>query len=241
MKWFNFKNQGETAEMYFYGDILGSEADKFSHEDKCPSDIIEAVKACEGKAIDVYINSCGGSVFGGIAIYNILKRHTGKKTVHIDGIAGSIASVIAMCGDEILIPENAYLMIHKPWIYGAGNAIELRKTADDLDKIEKGIIAIYCEKLAEGMTETDIVAMMEAETWLTGADAMKVFTVKKTKGVSALNCSSKLISSYHNAPKTLTVEIVKEERKIETMKDSKEIEKKALIDIQIKLNNALLS
>ena len=73
--------------------------------------------------MNIYINSGGGSVFAGIAIYNMLKRYQGKKTVHVDALAGSIASVIAFADSDMpTIPSNAYLMIHKPWAGCEGNA-----------------------------------------------------------------------------------------------------------------------
>ena len=102
--------------------------------------------------MNIYINSGGGSVFAGIAIYNMIKRHAAKANVkvYVDGLAGSIASILAFAGSEPPeIPSNAFLMIHNPWSYCEGNAEDMRKMADDLDQIKTGILNIYAEHLKE--------------------------------------------------------------------------------------------
>src|SRR3712207_1077741 len=111
------KNQTEDkAELYFYGDIVSETWQSYwFEEDKCPQDVSDFLKELENsKDVDIYINSGGGSVFAGIAIYSMLKRHKGKKIVHVDGLAASIASVIALAGDEVIIPSYANFMIHNP-------------------------------------------------------------------------------------------------------------------------------
>ena len=117
--------------------------------------------------LNIYVNSGGGSVFAGLAIYNMLKRK-GSKTVYVDGVAASIASVIALAGDRIVIPSNAFLMIHKPWTISAGNANDFRKMAEDLDHIESGILNVYKENLKDGIGIEEIQQLVDAETWLRG-------------------------------------------------------------------------
>ena len=117
--------------------------------------------------IRIYINSYGGSVFEGTAIYNLLRRHPARKVVYIDGFACSIASVIAMAGDKIIMPRNTLMMIHNMWMEAVGNAAELRKAADDLDVINTAGRAAYLEKAGEKLNEAELAAMMDAETWLT--------------------------------------------------------------------------
>lgn len=114
--------------------------------------------------LDVRINSNGGSVFDGIAIYNALRQHPARKTVHVDGIAASIASVIAMAGDEIRMGEGAWMMIHDPSGLAIGSADEMRATADLLDQIKGQLIGIYATRT--GMADEAIAALMEAETWM---------------------------------------------------------------------------
>ena len=101
----------DSADIYFYGDIVGNDGDKWwGNDDKCPSDVATLLKECENVSqLNIYVNSNGGDVFAGNAIYNMLKRHKAHKTVYVDGLAASIASVIVMAGDEIIMPANSYL------------------------------------------------------------------------------------------------------------------------------------
>ncbi|NKI17431.1 Clp protease ClpP [Spongiibacter sp. KMU-166] len=121
--------------------------------------------------INLSIHSPGGAVFEGLAIYNLLRNHPAKVNVHIDGLAASIASVIAMAGDTITIPENAFMMIHKPWVNSMGDAEKLREDADLLDKVETSLLSAYRSKT--GLPDDEITAMIAAETWLTGAEAVE--------------------------------------------------------------------
>lgn len=117
--------------------------------------------------INLYINSYGGSVFEGTAIYNQLKRHPAHKTAYIDGFACSIASVIAMAADEVVMPRNALMMIHNMWMDARGSAAELRKAADDLDVINTAGRGAYLSKAGDRLDEAVLTQMMDAETWLT--------------------------------------------------------------------------
>jgi ATP-dependent Clp protease protease subunit len=160
--------------------------------------------------IKVYINSDGGDVFAGQAIHSMLKRHKAKVKVYIDGLAASIASVIAMAGDEIYMPSNSMMMLHNPWTLVLGNSEELRKIADDLDKIREGIVAAYQTKTA--LSKDKIIEMMDAETWMTADEAVRLGfadKVEKEKAVAAslsdgvlvLNGQKFDISKYQKAPK----------------------------------------
>ena len=124
--------------------------------------------------INLYINSYGGSVFEGTAIYNQLRRHSAHKTVYVDGFACSIASVIAMAGDEIVMPRNTLMMIHNMWVRTMGNAAELRKAADDLDVINAAGRAAYLLKAGDKLDEKRLEEMMVAETWLTAAQCIEL-------------------------------------------------------------------
>lgn len=173
------KNETPTsADLFFYGDIVSDWWGAWDETDQYPEAIREFLKECDGKDLNIYINSAGGSVFAGIAIYNMLSRHKGFKTVHVDGMAASIASVIALAGDRVIVPSNAFLMIHKPWAECVGNADDCRKMADDLDAVETGILNVYKEHLAEGATIEDIKRMVAEETWLNGEEAAKYFAVE---------------------------------------------------------------
>lgn len=179
---FEIKNETETsADLYFYGDIVSDWWGAWQDEDQYPAAIKDFLAAQAGKDLNVYINSGGGSVFAGIAIYNMIKRHAAKNKVqiHIDGLAGSIASIIAFAGSEPpKIPSNAFFMIHNPWSFAEGNAEELRKMANDLDVIAVGMLSIYEENLKDGISIDTIKELMNAETWLSGEEAANYFNVE---------------------------------------------------------------
>ncbi len=122
------------------------------------------------KTLNIFINSPGGSVFDGVAIYNVLRRHKARKVVQIDGLAASIASVIAMAGDEINIALNGMMMIHDPWAFAMGTAEDFRKAADMLDKTRVAILDTYVDRAAA--TEEELSEWMTAETWFTAEEAV---------------------------------------------------------------------
>jgi HK97 family phage major capsid protein/ATP-dependent Clp endopeptidase proteolytic subunit ClpP len=162
------KQQDEDeAEIVIYGDIgegffsEGIGADQFQKE-------LKALGA--KKRITVCINSPGGSVFEGLAIYNQLEMHKAEIVVRIDGLAGSIASVIAMAGDTVLMPENAMMFIHDPWSMVAGDAEDMRKAADALDKIKLSILSAYRKKT--GLSDDELARMMTEETWMLAEEAL---------------------------------------------------------------------
>lgn len=161
--WYSVKAKGGgTAEVLIYDEIgaWGVSAKQFARDVKDLGNVSQ---------IDLRINSPGGSVFDGNAIYNQLKQHPARVVVHVDGLAASMASVIAMAGDHIVMPENALMMIHNPWTVSIGNAEDLRKDADLLDTIKTTLLKAYGRSM---MTDDEISEMMDAETWLTGADAV---------------------------------------------------------------------
>lgn len=192
-----------SAEIYFYGEIVSDSWEAWTDEDQYPDNIKNLLKEHEGKNLDIYINSGGGSVFAGIAIYNILKRHSGYKTVHVDGIAASIASVIALAGDRVIIPKNAFMMIHKPWSWCIGNANDFRREAEVMDTLEQSIIGIYEEHLCEGVDIETIADMVDAETWLTGEQAAEYFNIEVGEEKQIAACAD--LSRFKNAPKNLQI------------------------------------
>ena len=201
----NIKNLGEKAELHFYGEIVCDEWEKWSDLDTCPEDVLNYLSKIENsKELDIYINSGGGSVFAGLGIYNILKRHKGRKTVYVDGLAGSIASIIAMVGDEIIVPSNSFIMIHKPLCGVCGNANDMREIADTLDRIEEGLINTYKTKLKHNVDIETIKAMVNAETWLTGEEASKYFNITVTEANKMIaKVDTNLLNSYKNVPENL--------------------------------------
>lgn len=198
------KNETLTsADLYFYGDIVSDWRGVWTDADQYPEAIRDFLKEQDGKSLNIYINSGGGSVFAGLAIYNMLSRHKGFKTVYVDGMAASITSVIALAGDRVVIPSNAFIMIHKPWAGCDGNANDFRKMADDLDAVETGIINIYRNHIAEGADIADIQRMVAEETWLNGEEAAKYFNIEVGTAKEYAAKVTDTVSGYGNIPKEI--------------------------------------
>lgn len=153
-----------AATIWLYDEIgyWGITAKTFAEELKAIGDV---------EAITVQINSPGGDVFDGLAIYNSLVKHRASVNVEIDGYAASIASIIAMAGDSISIADNAMLMIHNPWTFAMGEANDLRKTADTLDQVRTQLINTYAKRT--GLDDETIGEMMDAETWIESGPAVE--------------------------------------------------------------------
>ncbi|MDC4242479.1 Clp protease ClpP [Clostridium tertium] len=201
-----FRNELTNQELYFYGDIVSDSWGKWCDEDKCPQDVLEILNSIdENRDLNIYINSGGGSVYAGLAIYNQLKRKKCNKTVRVDGLAASIASVIMLAGDKVIIPKTAQTMIHDPWmgIWGGFNAAEFRKMADDLDACCETILNVYSENLKEGVNIDDIRTMMHEETWLTGDKAAQYFNIEVEDSAIAVACASNYFDKYKNIPEDL--------------------------------------
>ena len=148
-------------------------------------------------AIDLRLNSPGGSVFDAVAIYNALKRHAGDITVWIDGIAASAASYIAMAGETIVMPENAFLMIHDPSGLVMGTAEDMRSTAEALDKVKGSLIQGYAAK--SGKADDEIATLMAAETWLDAQDALDLGFIDRIAEPVKLAASFD-VARFRNAP-----------------------------------------
>lgn len=167
-----------TLDLYIYGDVEGDyydwREDEFVRSETSANFFREELaKYPNVTQINIYINSYGGSVFEGTAIYNQLKRHPAYKTVYIDAFACSIASVIAMAGDKVIMPRNALMMVHNMWMCMCGNAAELRKAADDLDKINEAGREAYLTKAGDKLTPEIIARLEDDETWLTAEECIQ--------------------------------------------------------------------
>lgn len=171
-RFWNIKRNATGAELFLYSEI--SDTTWYGDEVTPTKFQKELSEVGEVDEIDVFINSPGGDVFAGFAIYNILKRYPAKKVVTVDGLAASAASIIAMAGDEIYIPENATLMIHNAWTCARGGAEDLRKAADELDRVNAQIVSVYTEANRTGKESAEIAEMMNAETWMTGSEAVEM-------------------------------------------------------------------
>lgn len=194
---YRFANRaGKSADLYLYDDIGAS----FFGEGITAKQVVDDVqKLGDAKTLNVRINSAGGNVFEGLAIYNALTRAPVEVLTHVDGIAASIASIIAMAGSKISMAENAMMMIHDPYTGGFGTAEELRKTADTLDTIRGNLVATYAKRT--GQNENDISDMMAAETWFTASDALQAgFTDSIGQALQIAASASPMFSKFQNVP-----------------------------------------
>lgn len=167
-----------TLDMYIYGDVEGDYYDWWNDRDVESETSArhfreELAKHENITQINIYINSYGGSVFEGTAIYSQLKRHSAFKTVYIDGFACSIASVIAMAGDKVVMPSNTLMMIHNAMMGVFGNSDELRKAADNLDTIMEGNRQAYLNKANGKIEENKLIEMLKTDTWLTAKECVE--------------------------------------------------------------------
>lgn len=194
-----FINKGKTGEIWLYDQVGegwfgGMSAKTF---------VAEMQNLGKVDIINLHINSPGGSVFEGVAIYNSLNSHPARIEVDVDSVAASIASLIAMSGDEIRMAANSMMMIHDPMGVTVGSAQDMRKTAELLDQV-KGVIALtYANRT--GKKETEISDMMTEETWMTAAEAEDMgFADIVTKEQRIAACTGFDFSNFRRTPPGLT-------------------------------------
>lgn len=214
-KFWNLKlTTNNSAELLLYGPI--SEYSWWGDEVTPKQFIDDLASLGDVEEIAVRINSGGGDVFAGVAIYNALKRHAAKIIVYIDGLAASIASIIAMAGDKIVMGAGAMMMVHNPWssVWG-GDANDFRIAADLLDKIRDSLVDVYIART--NLSRDEIITMMDAETWLGANDAVKLgfadevenaipVAASMRNGMAFFNGVKHDLSKFANAPK-LPVEV----------------------------------
>ena len=164
------KTSDFEADLYIYGDIVSYRWDEGDVSAESLKKEVEALG--DISKINVHINSLGGSTFQGLAIYNYLKQHKATIDVYIDGIAASSASIIAMAGDHIYIPKTALMMIHNCWTYAIGNAEELRKIAEDMDKVAEAYKSAYISKI--NITKEKLEELLADETYLTAEECIEM-------------------------------------------------------------------
>jgi len=168
-KYYSLATENNEANINIYGDITSWE---LLESDVSSYTLSKELEGLDVDTINVYINSYGGEVAEGLAIYNALKRHKAKIKTFCDGFAASIASVIFMAGDERIMSNASLLFIHNAWTYADGNAKELRKVADDLDSITQASINAYMNHV--NITEEELKEMLDNETWITPQDALEM-------------------------------------------------------------------
>lgn len=165
------KNEtADTADLFLYGSIRQSYW--WDDEGSCISanGVRKSLESLKGKNINIHINSPGGDVFESIAICNLLKQHDGDINIYVDAMAGSGASLIATAGTKVYMFANSMQMIHNAWTIASGNAAELRKVADDLEKIDSAVKASYMGRFVG--TEEELTKLLADESYLTAAECL---------------------------------------------------------------------
>ncbi|EFY5549132.1 Clp protease ClpP [Shigella dysenteriae] len=195
--WFRMQAGHQSdADIYIYDEIgfWGVTAKQFISDLNALGDITH---------INLHINSPGGDVFEGIAIFNALKTHGASITVYVDGVVASMASVIAMVGNPVIMPENTFMMIHKPFGFTGGDAEDMRTYADLLDKVEAVLLPAYAQKT--GKTTDEVAAMLADETWMSGAECLAHgFADQVTPAVKAMACiQSKRTEEFKKMPESI--------------------------------------
>lgn len=214
MKKFWTMNKSETqtnsAEIMIYGTIGSS----WWEESVSASQFNKDLKAL-GNDIDeitVRINSTGGSVYDGLSIRSQLKSHKAVVTVIVDGLAASIASIIAMGADKIIMAKGSNMMIHNPMASAFGEAKDLRNTADFLDKIRESLVSVYADKT--GLSSDELIDLLDAETWMSAEEAVEngfadevegqlEVTAKMAGTIAVFNGIPMDVSNYVNVPERL--------------------------------------
>lgn len=205
--YFQMKATNNVAQIDIFGDIV---SEKWFDEETSATSFRDALKELgDVSTINLSINSGGGSVFDGIAIYNMLKSYKATVNVYVEGLAASIASVIAMAGDTITMRSGSMMMVHMPWTLSQGNAEEMRKTADTLEKTGDSIVDIYSERT--GISSDDIRNIMNQETWLSAEEAVEQgWATKLDKKEAVMNSVPKeIFGRFSNVPKNVLARVEK--------------------------------
>ena len=222
----------KNAELTLYGEISDY---SWWGDEVTPKQFKEDLDALgDIDTLNVYINSTGGDVFAGQTIYSILKRHKAKVNVYIDGLAASIASLIAMAGDKVIMPVNAMMMIHNPWTWAEGNANDFRKLADDLDKITQASINAYMSRV--NITEDKLKELLDAETWLLPDEALEMgfatSIISETQSNKAAASARKaLFDLFKNKNKPAKIISFNSDLTVTNLEEIKDIVKQALEEI----------
>jgi ATP-dependent protease ClpP protease subunit len=205
-KWYDIKSRVsaelKSAEVFIYGDI----GESWYDDSVTAAEFVKEITALDVDELTVRINSYGGSVVDGIAIYNAIKRHKATVTVAVDGLAASIASLIAMSGDKVLMAENALMMIHAPWGGVYGNSVELRKYADMLDTWAKAMAGSYADKSGTDVSEILSLLMDGEDHWYTADECVEMGFADETTAALALAASfdqAALAARFRSLPNSL--------------------------------------
>lgn len=198
--------ESEKLSLYFYGDIGSAQWETgWYDEDKCPDDVAKFFDSIDSsKDLDIYFNSGGGDVHAGLAIHNIIKRHQGQTTAHIDGLAASIASVIVCACDKVIVYNGSQVMVHRPAMCARGNVDDFKRAIGVLEKAQESIIDVYMTKVKDGIERSTIEELVNNETWMTTADIQNYFDFDIDTSIQSMTaCNSTYFDKYNNLPQNI--------------------------------------
>lgn len=201
---FKVRNEGSRATVYMYGAIGPDYWDPESAT--TAKDLAQTLDSLAPKPVDIRIDSCGGDVYEGFAIAGAIQRYPGETVAHIDGIAASAASYVALSADRVEMSDYAWLMVHNAWTFAGGNRDELRAVAEQLEGVDASIATIISAR--SGLTPEEAAAAMSAETWYTAEDALAAGMcdeVVATEARIAARVDEKVAARFRNMPDAVSM------------------------------------
>lgn len=231
-------NNPNTLDIYIYDNVEGDKRDWWTGEIKESETSAKYIRKVleensSATEINVYINSYGGEVKEGLGIYNQLKRHSANVKVYIDGFACSIASVIAMAGDTVIMGDNALMMIHHASMGVWGNAEELRKAANDVEVIDKASCSSYLTKAGEKLDEETLEQLLDNQTWLNAKQCLEYGLIDEIAGKEDSNVKE----AQQRFSKSIQYQMSQVENKINFPVEQKEKNEYIEKPVQEEINN----
>lgn len=203
-------------------DVYGGIGDEFDEGGVTAVSFVRALRDADGEDVTIHINSSGGSVFDANTMAEALRGYKGHTTASIEGLAASAASYFALTADDVVINPSALMMIHNPWDFAVGDAEDMRKKADMLDKARSTISAQYARKT--GRTVDEIEELMDAETWFTAQEAVEFGLVDRMSDsepiAACVRCED--MKRFRNAPEGLLTSDEKADEKAKNPSDEED-------------------
>lgn len=226
---------GKSADVFIYGEITKYAWEEYGEVSSITfkSELDELGDDVE--VINLYINSPGGSVFEAMAIIAMLQRHPAKIISHVDGVAASCASVIPMISEKVIMPANSLMMIHHAMTGAWGNAAQLRKAADDVERISQSMCQYYLDKAGEKLDSDTLNEMLKEDTWLTAEQALEIGLcdeIATANNAVAFAFDEKFAQQYKNVPQQL---LQPQQKAPEMSAEEKELREKILADSKANL------
>ena len=238
-KFYEFKNiSPSTADLFIYGEIVQEKSVDYWTGEESQTDVglMDFKKELDDignvQKINLYINSPGGDVFTASTMISMLQRKKDAGThidAYVDGLSASAASFLMMVADNLYLYKNSTVMVHKPMSWAVGNAIDMQKTIDALNKIEESVmLPMYMNK--SKVSEDEIRSLINDETWLSASDMDKYFnvTILNEEKVAVANIHSNLFKNYHNVPDFIKKSLKNAEKEQKKEKNSPKIDEKTL-------------